>query len=124
MTEINAGTNTEVLILRNPLYYKVAAPAEFEIMIEDGTWLPLVFGVVRAVVEQHFFELCELDWDYVHVEEKIPEGFVRYKSCFSKNLNAEQSALVQTVADEIEEAIAAAARQMIEDRESGADIEG
>ena len=123
MPEINAGIKTEVLILRNPLYYKVAAPEAFEIMIKDGSWLPLVFGVLRAVVDRHFFELCELNWDYINVESKAPEDYVNYKSCYSKNLNAEQTAFVQSVADEIESALAVAARETLASRESQDELE-
>ena len=119
MPEINAGINTEVLILRNPLYYKVAEPDAFEVMIKDGSWLPLLFGVLRAVIDRHFFELCELNWDYINADTKVPEGegFVNYKCVFAKNLNEDQTRFVQSVADEIESELALAARETLASRE-------
>ena len=54
---------TEVLIVKNPFYYKELAPEAYERLMESGgKWIPLVFGVVEKVVSEHFLKLCELDW--------------------------------------------------------------
>lgn len=118
MPEIGENTATEVLILRNPIYHKVADPDAFEILIKSGAWLPLVFGTLRAVVERHFSELCELNWDYVNAETEVPENYFRYKSMYGKNLDEEQIKLVRMVADEIESELALAARQFLASQEN------
>lgn len=117
----NSDVKTEVLILRSPIYHKVAAPEAFDVMIQDGSWLPLLFGVIKSVVDRHFFDLCELNWDYVNNESDVPEGYVNYKSCYSKNLNEEQTRFIENFADELEEELAQAARESLESREQDGD---
>ena len=116
--DLNAGIQTEVLILRNPFYHKVAAPEAFDVMIKDGSWLPLLFGVIQSVVERHFFELCDLNWDYVNNESEVPEGYVNYKAFYCKNLNEEQTRFIESVANELEEELAVAARETLAAREN------
>ncbi len=120
----NTERPTEVLILRSPIFHKTAAPAAFDVMIQDGSWLPLLFGVISSVVERHFFELCELDWDYVNNESDVPDGYVQYKSCFSKNLNEEQTRFVEKFADELEEELTAAAQESLAARENENEADG
>lgn len=120
----NTERPTEVLILRSPIFHKTAAPVAFDVMIQDGSWLPLLFGVISSVVERHFFELCELDWDYVNNESDVPDGYVQYKSCFSKNLNEEQTRFVEKFADELEEELAAAAQESLAARENENEADG
>ena len=121
--DISANVQTEVLILRNPIYHKVSAPEAFDVMIKDGSWLPLLFGVIRSVVERHFFELCDLNWDYVNNESDVPEGYVNSKAFYFKNLNEEQTRFVTGLADELEEDIATAARETLASRENEGETE-
>ncbi len=118
VSDLSADVQTEVLILRNPFYHKIAAPEAFDVMIKDGSWLPLLFGVIQSVVERHFFELCDLNWDYVNNESEVPEGYANYKAFYSKNLSDEQIRFVKSVADELEEDIATAARETLAAREN------
>ena len=118
VSDLNANVQTEVLILRSPIYHKVAAPEAFDVMIKDGSWLPLLFGVIQSVVERHFFELCDLNWDYVNNESDVPEGYVYYKAFYSKNLNDERTRFVRSVADELEKELASAARETLAAREN------
>lgn len=122
MPNLPQKIETEVLILRNPIAYKDIEPTAFEELIKDGTWIPLVFGVLKAVVDNHFFDLCELNWDYVDNEEKVPSHYLRTKFLFSSNLSPEQETFIQTIATEIEEELKIAAQETLENKQNeGAD---
>ena len=108
------SSKTEVLIIKNPMRYKHLAPKAFDALIGDGRWIPLVFGAVEKVVNEHFFELCELDWDYLReASDEIQKNYVNYKSLYHKGLNETQKKFVQQVADEIEEEIRFAAEDVL-----------
>ena len=109
---------TEILVVKNPLFYQNLAPEAFQKLIADGSWLPLVFGAVETVVQRHFFQLCELDWDYAREEpEKLASAYTSYKSVFFKGLDDQQKLFAQQVADEIEEEIKANAAQALAAKE-------
>lgn len=108
------STKTEVLIVKNPMFYKDVAPEAFEVLINDGRWIPLVFGAVERIVNENFFKLCELDWDYLR--EATPEivaNYKKYKSIYSIGLDQDQDLFVQNVANQIEEEIIAAATETL-----------
>ncbi|MGN0911597.1 MAG: hypothetical protein ACI4NV_09335 [Thermoguttaceae bacterium] len=116
MPNLPQNTETEVLILRNPIAYKDIAPDAFQELIKDGTWIPLVFGVLKAVIDNHFFDLCELNWDYVENVEKVPAHYLRTKTLFSANLSPEQETFIQKIATEIEEELKIAAQETLENK--------
>ncbi len=107
---------TEVLIVKNPFYYKELAPEAYERLMESGgKWIPLVFGVVEKVVSKHFLKLCELDWDYIREPDDIAKAtYVNYKSIYHTGLDCEQEKFVCSVADEIEEELKCAAAEALE----------
>lgn len=110
---------TEILIVKNPIFYQNLAPDAFQVLIADGSWIPLVFGAVESVVQRHFFQLCELDWDYLREDpEKLPPTYSRYKSVYYKGLDAQQELFAKQTADEIEEEIKANAAQALAAKES------
>lgn len=110
---------TEILIVKNPLFYQNLDSNAFQTLIADGSWIPLVFGVVESVVQRHFLQLCELDWDYLREEpEKLAPVYTPYKSVFFKGLDANQELFARQVADEIEEEIKANAAEALAARES------
>lgn len=110
---------TEILIVKNPLFYQNLVPEAFQVLIADGSWIPLVFSAVESVVQRHFFQLCELDWDYSREEpEKLAAAYSTYKSIFYKGLDSQQELFAQQVADEIEEEIKANAAQALAAKES------
>ena len=110
---------TEILIAKNPLLYQSVAPEAFETLIADGSWIPLVFGAVESVVQRHFFQLCELDWDYLREEpEKLASAYSSYKTVYFKGLDDRQTLFAKEVADEIEEEIKANAEQALAAKES------
>ncbi len=110
---------TEILIVKNPLFYQNLAPEAFQTLIADSSWIPLVFGAVESVVQRHFLRLCELDWDYLReAPEKLAPVYVCYKSVYFKNLDAQQELFAREVADEIEEEIKANAAQALAAKES------
>ncbi len=110
---------TEILIVKNPLFYQELAPEAFQTLIADGSWIPLVFGAVESVVQRHFFQLCELDWDYWRdVQQDLDDVYTRYKSISYKGLNTEQENFAKQVADEIEEEIKANAAEALAAKES------
>ncbi|MBQ9873039.1 MAG: hypothetical protein IJM30_01110 [Thermoguttaceae bacterium] len=101
---------TEVLIVKNPMFYKDLAPTAFEALIPDGRWIPLAFGAIEKVVQDHFFALCELDWDYLREPpESLGAEYQNYKSLYFRGLDDAQTEFVQKVADQIEEEIKEAA---------------
>lgn len=111
--------STEILIVKNPLFYQNLAPEAFDTLIADGSWIPLVFGAVEIVVQRHFFQLCELDWDYLREEpEKLAPAYSSYKTVYFKGLNAQQELFAQQVADEIEEEIKANAAEALAAKEA------
>ena len=116
MPNLPQNTETEVLILRNPIAYKNIAPDAFQELIKDGTWIPLVFGVLKAVIDNYFFDLCELNWDYVDNEEKVPAHYLRTQTLFSANLSPEQETFIQKIAREIEEELKIAAQETLENK--------
>ena len=110
---------TEILIVKNPLLYQDLAPEASRLLLADGSWIPLVFGAVESVVQRHFFQLCELDWDYLRdAPEKLDSAYSSYKSLFYKGLNDEQTRFAVQVADEIEEEIKANAAEALAAKES------
>lgn len=110
---------TEILIVKNPLLYQELAPEASRLLLTDGTWIPLVFGAVETVVQRHFFQLCELDWDYLRDKpQELDAAYSTYKSLYFKGLNAEQTRFAQQVADEIEEEIKANAAEALAAKES------
>lgn len=116
------ATKTEVLIIKNPMYYKYLAPEAFEALIGDGRWIPLVFGAVEKIVNAHYFELCELDWDYLReASESVLQTHTNYKSLYHLGLDGSQETFVQQVADEIEEEIRLAAEDMLNSLENPED---
>ena len=118
MSNLPPNSATEVLILRNPLAYRNIAPDAFQELIKDGTWIPLVFGVLKAVIDNHFFDLCELNWDYVDNEDKVPAHYLRTKYLFSANLSPEQESFIQSIATEIEEELKIAALETLENKQN------
>ena len=113
---------TEILIVKNPLFYQNLAPEAFQTLIGDGTWIPLVFGAVESIVQRYFFQLCELDWDYLREDpEKLAPTYSFYKAVYFKGLNAQQEFFVKQVADEIEEEVKANAAQAFAAKESSED---
>lgn len=113
---------TEILIVKNPLFYQDLAPDAFQTLIANGTWIPLVFGAVESVVQRHFFQLCELDWDYLREDpEKLASTHTSYKSVFYKGLDSQQEIFAKQTADEIEEEIKANAAQALAAQESSED---
>lgn len=110
---------TEILIVKNPLLYQDLAPEASRLLLTDGSWIPLVFGAVETVVQRHFFQLCELDWDYLRDKpQDLDATYVSYKSLYFKGLNDEQTCFAQQVADEIEEEIKANAAEALAAKES------
>ena len=110
---------TEVLIAKNPLLYQNLAPEAFQVLIADGAWIQLVFGVIESAVQRHFFQLCELDWDYLRdAPENLEASYSSYKTFFFKGLNEEQRLFIQQVADEIEEEIRANASEALAAKEA------
>jgi hypothetical protein len=110
---------TEILIVKNPMFYQHLAPEAFQTLIADGSWIPLVFGAVESVVQRHFLQLCEIDWDYLREEpEKLAPVYSSYKTVYFKGLDANQKLFAQEVADEIEEEIKANAAQALAAKES------
>lgn len=110
---------TEILIIKNPLLYQDLAPEASRRLLADGTWIPLVFGAVEAVVQRYFFQLCELDWDYLRDQpQKLDNSYTSYKSIFFKGLNEEQIRFAEQVADEIEEEIKASAAEALAAKET------
>ncbi|MCF0233421.1 MAG: hypothetical protein HUK22_00420 [Thermoguttaceae bacterium] len=108
-----------VIIVKNPFFYEYLAPEAHRRLMKDGSWIPLVFGAIEGVVERHYFELCELDWDYCRDVESVPAEYERFKSVFALSLNEAGRALVERVADEIETEIRANAEAALENaRES------
>ncbi len=109
---------TEVLIVKNPAFYRSLAPEAFQVLIQDGTWIPLVFNAVQRVVEARYFDLCELDWDYIReIDDEKKKTYVNYKSIYSVGLNEKQGAFVRQVADEIEQEITLAAEEALRAKE-------
>ncbi len=106
-----AETFTEVLILNNPLSYRDVDASSFETLIKDGTWIPIVFNTLRTVVERHFFELCDLNWDYLRDEKNAPENYQKYKTARYIGLDESQEAFLHAVVDEVEEELRNAARE-------------
>ena len=104
---------TEVLILNNPIAYRDVDPSSFDALIKDGTWIPIVLNTLRAVVERHYFELCDLNWDYLRDENQAPENYQRYKTAFYTGLNGERAEFLHTVVDEIENELRRAANEAI-----------
>lgn len=110
---------TEILIVKNPLFYQNLAPEAFQSLIADGSWIPLVFGAVESVVQRHFFQLCELDWDYLRDDRQdLADAYTCYKSISFKGLDAEQEIFAKQVADEIEEEIKANAAEALAAKEA------
>ena len=110
---------TEILIVKNPLFYQNVAPEAFQVLIADGTWIPLVFGAVETIVQRHFLQLCELDWDYLREEPNdLGQDYRSYKSLYFKGLNDQQELFARQVADEIEEEIKANAEQALAAKEA------
>ncbi len=110
---------TEILIVKNPLFYQNVAPEAFQVLIADGTWIPLVFGAVEMIVQRHFLQLCELDWDYLREEPNdLGQDYRSYKSLYFKGLNDQQELFARQVADEIEEEIKANAEQALAAKEA------
>ena len=97
------SSSKEVLILKNPMSYRDVDSESFDLLIKDGVWIPIVFNTLKSVVENHFYDLCDLNWDYAMTESQIPETHGRYKTLYYVGLNEEQIAFVRMVADEIEE---------------------
>ncbi len=97
------SSSKEVLILKNPMSYRDVDSESFDLLIKDGVWIPIVFNTLKSVVENHFYDLCDLNWDYALTESQIPEAYGRYKTLYYDGLNEEQIAFVRMVADEIEE---------------------
>lgn len=94
--------------------YKHLAPEAFDALIGDGRWIPLVFGAVEKVVNEHFFDLCELDWDYLREEsDDVRKKYVNYKTLYHIGLDEAQEKFVQQVADEIEEEVRLAAEDVL-----------
>ena len=83
--------------------YRDVDSESFDLLIKDGVWIPIVFNTLKSVVENHFYDLCDLNWDYALTESQIPEAYGRYKTLYYDGLNEEQIAFVRMVADEIEE---------------------
>ncbi len=109
---------TEILIAKNPMFYQHLAPEAFQALIGDGSWIPLVFCAVESVVQRHFLQLCELDWDYLREEpEKLADAYTSYKTVYFKGLNAQQELFAKEVADEIEEEVKANAAQALAAKE-------
>lgn len=105
---------TEILIVKNSLIYQEVAPDAFQTLIADGSWIPLVFGAVETVVNRHFFQLCELDWDYLRDDApKLDSAYSTYKTLYFKGLSDEQRRFAEQVADEIEEEIRANAAEAL-----------
>ena len=89
---------TEILIAKNPMFYQHLAPDAFQALIGDGSWIPLVFCAVESVVQRHFLQLCELDWDYLREEpEKLDKAYTAYKTVYFKGLDAQQTLFAQEV---------------------------
>lgn len=110
---------TEILIVKNPLFYQNVAPEAFQVLIADGMWIPLVFGAVEMIVQRHFLQLCELDWDYLREEPNdLGQDYRSYKSLYFKGLNDQQELFARQVADEIEEEIKANAEQALAAKEA------
>ncbi|MBR2003788.1 MAG: hypothetical protein IKK39_00975 [Thermoguttaceae bacterium] len=110
---------TEILIVKNPLLYQDLAPEASRLLLADGSWIPLVFGAVESVVQRHFFQLCELDWDYLRDKpQNLAPTYISYKSLYFKGLDNEQTRFAQQVADEIEEEIKANAAEALAAKES------
>lgn len=110
---------TEILIIKNPMFYQDLAPEAFATLIADGSWIPLVFGSVESVVQRHFLQLCELDWDYLREEpEKLADVYSSYKTVYFKGLNEQQELFAKEVADEIEEVVKANAAEALAAKEA------
>ncbi|MDO5308673.1 MAG: hypothetical protein Q4G03_04170 [Planctomycetia bacterium] len=114
---------TEALIINNPMYYRDLAPDAFDLLIQDGTWIPVVLNSVKNVVERHFFPLCELNWDYLRNETRAPENYSNYKMIHHIGLNEEQCKLVRLVADEIETEILTVAQETVNAKNAQEDEE-
>ena len=111
--------STEILIVKNPLFYQNLAPEAFDTLIADGSWIPLVFGAVEIVVQRHFFQLCELDWDYLRdAPQNLDVAYSNYKSLYFKGLDADQESFARQVAEEIEEEVTANAAQALAAKKS------
>ncbi len=116
---MSESTKTEVLIVKNPMYYKEVSPEAFDALITDGRWIPLVFGAIEHVVQEHFYQLCELDWDYLRdANAESLKTYGNYKTIYYTGLNAEQVAFVQQVADQIEEEVKFGAEETLKSQES------
>lgn len=115
MTE---STKTEVLIIKNPMFYKEISTEAFEILIKDGRWIPLVFGAIERVVQEHFYQLCELDWDYLRDNnaDKLKD-YTQFKTIYYIGLNQEQAQYVNQIANQIEEEIKIAAEETLKAQE-------
>ncbi len=110
---------TEVLIVKNPLSYQHVVPEAFQALIANGSWIPLAFGAVEAVVQRHFFRLCELDWDYLRDDgDKLDSSYANYKTLYFRGLDDEQRKFAEQVADEIEEEIRANALEALAAKEA------
>ena len=115
---------SEVLIVKNPMFYKDLNQEAFNALIVDGRWIPLVFGAIEKVVEANFMELCEIDWDYLRVDpDATPDVYKNYKSVFYKGLDENQKKRVCEIADQIEEEIQAAAIDALVSLNQNADDE-
>ncbi len=106
---------TEVLIIKNPFFYKdLAVDAYDYFMSYGGRWIPIVFGVIEKIVKSHFLDLCELDWDYIkEADETIQKTHRSYKSIFYKGLNPQQEQFIRDVADEIEQELKTTAQEAL-----------
>ncbi len=109
---------TEIIIVKNPFFYKDVAPNAFQATSEDGSWIPLVFQAVETVVNRHFMALCELDWDYLRNDQKLSDEYFNYKGVYHRGLDNEQRRFAESVANEIEAEIRAASEDVLAAKES------
>ena len=116
MTVLQDSSFKEVLIANNPSAYQELDRSIFERLIVDGTWIALVFTSVKNVVERHFFELCDLNWDYIRDLHNAPENYERYKTIYYTGLDPEQVQFIHAVADQIEEEILQVANATLDAR--------
>lgn len=112
---------TEIIIVKNPFFYKDVAPDAFQATSEDGSWIPLVFQAVETVVNRHFMALCELDWDYLRNNQELSNEYSIYKGVYHRGLDDEQRRFAESVADEIETEIRAAGEEVLLSKEADAD---
>lgn len=105
---------TEVLIIKNPMFYQNVHLEAFNILIQDGRWIPLVFGAIERVVNEYFLRLCELDWDYLR-DSSAPKlkQYNSYKNIYFTGLKDADVCFVKQVADEIENEIRLAADETL-----------